>query len=351
MVRLFLLVNPICFLLALRTGAACPEEKISPLRAIADRIISKGRAGISDNGDLRREAHWLLEDHVTQLDASGRQRFMVEALGDKRYEDLSGLLGRQLESTDGELIQAALLGLGPELFVTQAIEEIKRFALSSDAIIQLSALQALAALDVQGARTLLYHMLKSPLLDDLNARITVRALYVSNDPLLEAYALGVIEKGNRGPTVIRELIPLITRRSDRLLLMGNMLKSEKYRPPEVETLDLDGMSRVKITYECLGTVASSRPYFLGDDELLKAVEYYAKSRLHSQLYTSALLALEKSGKSIEFFEEMRAAVDTPEEKRRVLEKVIRRIQGGERLKYEAGTDPDRKDRRASHDDI
>jgi hypothetical protein len=69
---------------------------------------------------------------------------------------------------------------------------------------------------------------------------------------------------------------------------------------------------------------------VSDEAIKKKLMTYA-SNCH-QLYTMALLILEKSGEDLTYFTEMQKDSQLPAEKRHVLEKIVSRIQKGGRLK-------------------
>ena len=152
-----------------------------------------------------------------------------------------------------------------------------------------------------------------------------------SDRIVEAIAAPVVRSGVRGPGVVKELLPVVARRTDRFELLGVLLKSDRYRPPDVASLNLEGLAQQSILVECLRQLAVLRPKFREDAELVRGVRSLARTSVHAQVYTFALIGLEKSGEPLGFFKGL--LLSAPEEKRALLRTVVRRIERGQRLSY------------------
>ena len=162
-------------------------------------------------------------------------------------------------------------------------------------------------------------------------KLIAATISLRSDRIVEAIAAMVVRSGVRGPGVVKELLPVVARRADRFELLGVLLKSDRYRPPDVASLNLEGLAQQSILVECLRQFAVLRPKFREDAELLRGVRGIAITSLQEKVYTFALIGLEKSSEPLGFFKGL--LLSAPEEKRALLRTVVRRIERGQRLSY------------------
>ncbi len=306
-------------------------KDIEFLHTLIGKLKARGFVSIPDESSLQTRIERLIQDRILGLTAAQRQRLVKDTLGEEDYSALVQVLLKQLGSSDINQQGSALGSLGYPLFALEATDQIKAFVFHPGPVAQLLALQALVCLDVPGANRLLSNALLRGIPMDYDAATAVRALYVSNDKELDRIALDV-HKANPGGMVFEALLPTLKKRQDYRQLVGELLKSNVFSVPDEERLPLEKLTNVNAEHELLDEIFSHPGFFLADEAIKKKVLMYASTYHQFSLYTIALLILEKSGQDVKYFTEMQKDAQLPAEKKHVLEKIVARIEKGERLK-------------------
>jgi hypothetical protein len=306
-------------------------KDIEFLRTLTGKVKEQGYVSIPENSSLQSRVERLVQDKILGLTAAQRQRLVKNTIGEDDYAALVQVLLKQLGSLDINRQGSALRSLGYPLFALEATDQIKTFVFHEGRVAQLLALQTLVCLDVPGANRLLSNTLLRGIPMDYDAATAVRALYISNDKDLDRIALDV-HKANPGGMVFYALLPVLKKRADYRQLVGELFKSNVFSVPDEEKLPLETLGSVHAENELLDEISSNPAFFLADEAIKKKVLMYAGTYRQFSLYTGALLILEKSGQDIKYFGDMQKDSQLPAEKKHVLEKIISRIQKGQRLK-------------------
>jgi hypothetical protein len=241
------------------------------------------------------------------------------------------ILTKQLTSSDNARQGPALRTLGYPLFALDAVDEIKAFVLRSDRPTQYLAVRSLVYLDVAGANHLLIDMIVSHALMDGDLCEAIHALYISNDKDMDRLAMAVLDMNPDGQT-FKELLPVLRRRSDYRQIVGEAFKNNRFVVADKKEMTLEEVANMNAENALLQEIFAAPASFLKDEAIKNKILKYAAMRERSSIYTGSLLILEKSGHELAYFADMQKDDQLPAQKMRVLEKIIARIQNGERLK-------------------
>jgi hypothetical protein len=273
----------------------------------------------------------VFQDRVLGLTAAQRQKLVKGTIGEDDYMALEQILMKQLGSLERARREPALALLGYPLFALEAVDQLKTLVFDNDRMIQLFAVKALVCLDAPGANHLLDNVVISGILNDLDAASAINALYISNDQDLNSIAMALV-KMNPGPATFLSLLPILKKSPDYRRIIGEAFKNGAFCVPDKDQLTLGELGNLNVENALLNEIFRAPASYMTDGAVKKSVLMYAETRCHFQLYTMALLILEKSGQELEYFTEMQKDAQLPAEKKHVLEKIVARIQKGERLK-------------------
>lgn len=301
---------------------------------VISKVRQQGSISIQDNRGIQEGIGRLIEDEVLGLSAAERQTLVKGTIGESDYLDLEQLFMRQLHSSDGAQQRSALRSLGYPLFAEEAVDEIKAFAFHSDRMTQFLAIKSLVYLDVAGANHLLRDMVLSGALMDYEMSTAVDALYISNDESLDALAMALLAR-NPGGATFKSLLPILKERTDYREIVKHVFKSNMFYIPDEASLPIEQGRKVLAERALLEEMFSDPKFFLADGEVKKKVLMYAGATCRDLPYETlcamALFTLEKSGQELGYFTEMLKEDQLTPQKRQRLEKVISRIQNGQRL--------------------
>lgn len=316
-----------------RSGVTSKEARratdIESLHTLLNRIRGQKHVSIQDNSNLGDIIGRLTEDTILGLAAGGRQELVRKTVGEEDYSMLERTFLGQLSSPDEAQQRSALRSLGYPLFVVDAADRVKAFVFHSDRMTQYLAVRSLVYLDVAGANALLKDMIRSSALKDQQLSQAIDALYVSNDRGLDELAMTLVERDPGGMT-FKSLLPILKKRADYRDIVRQVFKSGMFYVPDREGLPMEQQWKALAEHDLLEEIVSDPKFFMADDAIKKKVLIYA-SATHNNLYTLALVALEKSGQDIDFFTEMMKDSQVPAAKKQVLSQIITRIRKGQRL--------------------
>jgi hypothetical protein len=209
-------------------------------------------------------------------------------------------------------------------------DQIKAFVFHADRMTQYLAVRSLVCLDVAGAAHLLRDMILSGALMDYEMSKAIDALFISNYSNLGQLAITVLQM-NPGGATFKSLLPGLKKRADYREVISRVFKSNMFYVPDEEGLSTEQRWKAQAEDDLLYEILSDPKPFMADEGIKKKVLMYA-SATHNSLYRLALLILEKSGQELKYFTDMQQSSQLPAEKKRTLEKIVSRIQKGERLK-------------------
>jgi hypothetical protein len=305
-------------------------EDIEFLHTLLNRVKEQQRVSIQDNASLGKTIGGLIEDKVLGLSVDGRRELVRKTIGQEDYSMLERVLLKQLDSSDASQQRSALRSLGYPLFVLDAADRIKAFVFHSDRMTQYLAVRSLVYLDVSGASSLLKDMIRSGALEDYELSQAIDALHVSNDKELDKLAMALLG-GNPGGMTFKSLLPILKKRPDYREVVSRVFKSNMFYLPDQEGLPMEQQCKALAEHDLLEEIFSDPRSFMEDKAVKKKVVIYASTN-HNNLFTLALLILEKSGQDIDFFTKMAKDTQLSAQKKQVLDLIIGRIQRGERLK-------------------
>lgn len=296
---------------------------------LVEKIKSKKSASPHDCARLQLFISQLIGDRLVTVGPDERQRIVQDALGSERYRLVEAVLLDQLKSQDSELRICAIQTLGKDMFSKVSENSIKDFVFESDRRTQYYSLSSLAALGMQGANNLLVLALLSGTLPDLMATDAIEVMLLSDKTMLSEIGPEIIS-ANKGAGAINALMPALRIRKDFMGIVADLFRDDVAQVLDVDRLSLVDVAKANLEYGLLEVVMENYGAFSHDEAIVKKIERYAKSKGHPELYTLALLALERSGMDVKYFENMLMDKATPEQKVKILNLVINRIKKGER---------------------
>ena len=317
--------------LAARYGELLGAKYREWLRPVVASVKEQGYVSARDHSALRTNIGGLIKDKVLGLTAAQRQELVKNTVGEDDYSALVQILTKQLASSDSARQESALRTLGYPLFALGAAVQIKAFVFHSDRAIQYLAVRSLVYLDAAGANQLLIDMIGSHGLIDGDLSEAIHALYISNDKDLDRLAIAVLDMNPDGGT-FRQLLPVLRKRSDYRQIVGDVFKNNRFLVPDKKELTLEELASANAESALLQEIFAAPASFMRDEAIKNKVLKDAATRQQFDLYTMALLILEKSGQELSYFVDMQKDNQLPAEKKHVLEKIVSRIQKGERLK-------------------
>jgi hypothetical protein len=173
-------------------------------------------------------------------------------------------------------------------------------------------------------------MLLSGTLTDPMAADAIEVLLLSDKSTLADNGLAIIS-ANKGPFAVHALLPALRLRKDFKEIVAALFRSNIGRVPDEERLTLIDLAKLNLEFDLLEEISQNFAAYSGDNTVRQKVRDYAKSTAHSQIYTLALLALERSGEDVTYFEQMLEDKTLPKDKANVLNLIINRIRRGQRL--------------------
>lgn len=300
------------------------------LSELIEQIRSNQRATPKDCTRLRLFIHQLEGGKLNAAAPDKRQQIVRDVLGAGRYKSVEDLLFAQMKLADTVLRECAIRTLGQVLYSASSEDYLKGVVFGPDRQARFFALTSLAALGTPGANDLLTVMLLSGTLTDPMAGDAIDVLLLSDKSTLVDIGQAVIS-ANKGPLAVKALLPALRLRKDFREIVATLFRSDIGRVPDEERLTLIDHAKLNLEYDLLEEISQNVATYSNDKTVRQKVAEYAKSMAHSEIYTLALLALERSGEDMAYFERMLEDKTLPKEKVNVLNLIINRIRRGQRL--------------------
>ncbi|GEM_PF-4087046 len=300
------------------------------LSDLIGQIRSNQRASSKDCTRLRVFIDQLAGGKLNAAGPDKRQQIVREVLGAENYKSVEDILLAQIKSTDPALRDCAIRTLGKVLCSASSEDCLKSVVFGPDRLARFFALTSLVALGTPGANDLLTVMLLSGTLTDPMAADAIEVLLLSDKSTLADNGLAIIS-ANKGPFAVHALLPALRLRKDFKEIVAALFRSNIGRVPDEERLTLIDLAKLNLEFDLLEEISQNFAAYSGDNTVRQKVRDYAKSTAHSQIYTLALLALERSGEDVTYFEQMLEDKTLPKDKANVLNLIINRIRRGQRL--------------------
>jgi hypothetical protein len=298
---------------------------------LVDQILVQKVTAERDWSRLETGLELVVEKKAGKGLPNERAEAVREFLGADRYKKFENFLINQLSSRDSSVSSGAARELGVLLYSADSETELKHAIFRDDASVRIAALTSLVALRTQGAWQLLQQALLSRTMDDLTASEVVDVFYSTDKKRLSEGVPRILNACD-GPFVTKALLPAMRLRKDFSDTVARLFLSDRGRVPNTEELTLEQHGRLELEAELLFEIEVNPEPYLRDPAVKRKVEAYAKSKDHSELYRSALLALERAGREQSYFEEMAKDTANPQEKTACLNQIIDSIKNGKRLK-------------------
>lgn len=298
------------------------------LSALIEQIRSNHRANSKDCTRLQLIIGELGGDKLSGAEPSARQQIVRDILGAEHYKMIEEMLSSQLNSADADLRNCAIWALGQSLFSASSVASLKDIVFGPDREAQFFALTSLVALGTPGANDLLTLMLLSETLTDPMATDAIQVLLLSDTSLLTEHGLAIMV-ANKGPLAVKALLPALKLRKDYQAIVTALFRSDIGRVPDEEQLTLMDHAKLTLEFALLTEMQQNFAVYSHDSVVKRKVLDYAKSRVHYQIYTVALITLERSGEGAAYFEQMLEDKTLPEKKVGVLNRILNRIRLGQ----------------------